>query len=92
MPARKEEQPAGEAGTHLDCIHRVLDHLADLLVSAAKRDHIQVGGDGRQHIVEVVRHAAGKLADCFQTLRLRQRCLCLLTQRHLVLKIGEGGP
>ena len=25
--ARKDEQPAGEAGTHLDCIHRVLDHL-----------------------------------------------------------------
>ena len=90
LPVRKDEQPAGEVGTHLDCIHRVLDHIADLLVSAAKRDRIQVGGDGRQHIVEVVRNAASKLADCFHALRLRQRCLCLLAQRHLTLKIGEG--
>jgi hypothetical protein len=67
-----------------------LDHRADLLVRAAKGDRIQVGGYGCQHIVEVVRNAAGKLAECFQTLRLRQRSLCLLTQRHLALKIAEG--
>ena len=68
LPVRKDEQPVGEAGTHLDCIYRVLDRIADLLISAAKCDRVQVGGDGRQDIVEVVRHTAGKLADCFQAL------------------------
>jgi len=46
LPAGKEEQLAGEAGTHLDGIHCALDHRADFLVGAAKRDRIQVGGNG----------------------------------------------
>ena len=54
------------------------------------RGSVQVRGNGRQHIVEVVRHAAGKLTECFHALRLRPQYLCLLAQRYLTFKLGEG--
>ena len=36
FPARKDEKPASEAGTHLYYIHHVLDHLVDLLVGSCE--------------------------------------------------------
>src|SRR3546814_17423718 len=53
--------------------------------------------DDRQHIVEIMRDAAGQLADGFHLLRLAQLRLRLLAVAHLAaqrnVRLGEfGGP
>ena len=106
LAARERQQGAGQLGAALDAVHGVLDALLDLgQAVGAARDQLQVAADDLQQVVEVVRHAAGQLADGLHFLGLLQRGLGaphglhpgqvgadVAAHRVDVLVVGRGGP
>ncbi len=74
--AREGQQPLDQLDAALRRLHgrvEVIAHFAALAQLLAQR--LQIAGDHGEHIVEVVRQAAGELADGFHFLRLHQRGL-----------------
>ena len=81
------QQVLGQLGAALG---RVVDHLGDRrqdagLSATASLENFDGAGDDGENIVEVVRHAAGKLADRFHLLRLAE-----LRFRGLLPRSGRG--
>ena len=55
-------------------------------------EHFQIGDDRRQNIVEIVRDAAGELADRLHLLRLAELILHLLAAGQVANEAGEDPP
>jgi len=49
---------------------RGFEQFCDMLVAAALCREVEIAGDHRQQVVEIVRNAAGELADRLHLLRL----------------------
>ena len=79
----------GELGATLDAAHRGIDPaLRPGVLERRLPQQLQVAGDHLQHVVEVVRHAAGELADRLHLLRLVQRRL----HRQALFLAAPQGP
>ncbi len=76
--ARECEQPGCKLRRTIGCVHRCVEHGGDIAV--AFRHAFSRKCDGRhdhgQHVVEVVRHTPGQLADCFHLVDLTKLRLC----------------
>ena len=91
--ARLQRLPAGEGEQMLDqlaaALRRLVDHLGGFLqrrpVLQARDQRFRGAGDHGQHVVEVVRDAAGQLADGVELLRLLQLALGLAPLRNVVI-------
>ena len=70
-PAERQE-PAGEPRTHAGGLFGPADEITIHLVFKSHVEQLEIAGDDCQQIVEVVREAAGQLADRFHLLRLSQ--------------------
>jgi hypothetical protein len=71
--AGEGEQPAGQLGAAQRSFDRFLHQLDDLVVVFDQRPgEIEVAQDHSQHVVEIVRHPAGQIADRLHLLRLAQ--------------------
>ena len=70
--AREGEQPGGQIGGARGCVRRGFDELADVGLAARQLalDQVHGAGDDREHVVEIMRDAAGELADRFHLLHL----------------------
>ena len=81
LAAREGEQAVGERRRALRRALRRVDVAVDVLdrgpAPMPRLQQLQAAGDAGQQIVEVVRDAAGELADRFHLLRLAQRLLGL---------------
>ena len=87
------EQPLGELGAELGGLLRLLENLAILRVLEPPLEHLEIAGDHREKIVEVMGDAAGELADGLHLLRLAQLLLHLDPRREVADEAGEdGGP
>ena len=93
------EQLAGQLGAAPDRRFRLAQPLRDLLVAGREpAQQLQVVGDHLQDVVEVVRHAAGELADGVHLLRLAQlllgsaQDLCTRPLRRQVAADGADEP
>ena len=92
LPAREGQQPVGQRRGPLG---RALgrDDVAVEVAEPALRDprlqQLQAAGDAGQQVVEVVRQAAGELADRLHLLRLAQRLLGLPQRLGLLLLGGD---
>nr|GEU28229.1 hypothetical protein [Tanacetum cinerariifolium] len=72
----ERQQVAGQAGAALDAGQRIVEPALDVgPVVHQRRDQLQITRDNLQQIIEIVRHAAGQLADGFHFLGLLQRRL-----------------
>ena len=75
LPARERQQPVGEGGRPADRLLPQGD-VAPGPFGAARSEpglqHLQAGPDGGQQVVEIVRDAAGELADRLHLLALAQ--------------------
>ena len=84
------EQLAGELGSALHGLGGVLHPALDLVpVVGRVADQLQVAGDRLQQVVEVVRDAAGQLADRLDLLGLHKRRLGPLAMLHLGAELIE---
>ncbi len=75
LTAREGEQPVGEGGGAVHRLARTFDETGRLIHTAlrdAALRHFHTAADGLQHIVEIMRDAAGELADRLHFLRLPQ--------------------
>jgi kynureninase len=54
---------------------------------AAPRD-VEAANDDREHVVEVVRYAAGQLTDRFHLLELAHLGLCRSTRQDLFIELA----
>ena len=70
-------------------LQRLLDMLALLEIGEIRMEHLQIGDDRRQVIVEIMRDAAGELADRLHLLRLPELLLHLLAARQVADEAGE---
>ena len=78
LPAGKCQQLSGQLGGALHGLGDRVDVApAALFRQFAAAQEVGRGADDGQEIVEIVRHAAGQLADRFHLLRLPQRFLAL---------------
>ncbi len=84
LPPAEGEQAAGEIGAVLGGTPHRLRELTQVVVLDMGGEHIGIEQNRGQHVVEVVRHAAGQLADRFHALRLRKLSLG-------VLAVGDVG-
>ena len=83
--AREGEQPAGQRGGALRALQRHVAGARDARSTAGDggkcgnlaADHVEPAQDDGEQVVEVVRDAAGELADGLHLLRLAQRFLGL---------------
>ena len=76
---RKREQPVGEGLAAVRCRKSPRDRLVQgPVIVDAFSDQLQVAADHSQQIVEIMRHAAGELADDLHLLGLAQLLLALL--------------
>ena len=97
LPAAEGEQAMGELRGVAGALHGHLDRtdepcgpfrsVAGLALEPAA-DHVEIAEDDGEQIVEVVRHAAGELADGLHLLRLDQARLRLDPPRRLGLELG----
>jgi hypothetical protein len=73
LPAGECEQLACQRCAPLRCFFDCLDSPQASGVTARQPfQRMDVAGDDHQEIVEIMRHAAGELAQCIELLRLRQ--------------------
>ncbi len=74
LPTGEGQQLPRQLGTALDGGAGCIDPLRRATVGLHQRlQQLQIAGDHLQHVVEVMCHAAGELADGFELLRLIQR-------------------
>ncbi len=79
LAAGEGEQALGEVGTLEGGVERLLAELAHVgIVLAAHDQHVEAADDDGEQVVEVVGHAAGKVADGLHLLRLAELGLDLL--------------
>ena len=71
--AREGQQVPGEAGAAGDGAAHRLEHARTRRPAAGALEQLQAAGEHREQVVEVVRDAAGQLAERFHLLRLAQR-------------------
>ena len=92
LAARECQQPVRELRGTAGALQRMLERLLQLgdevtgLLRDAALDGVEIAEDDRQQVVEVVRDAAGELADGFELLRLAQGLLGLASQLRLGLQ------
>ncbi len=79
------EQPPGEGGPALDALASAGKQRPDVSIPARQpsRNQFQAAAHHRQHVVEVVRDAAGELANRLQPLQVAQLGFGLLAPFHL---------
>ena len=97
--AREGEQPAGQRGGALRALQRHLLGARDPRDRGRRRqfghlpaDHVEAAEDDGEQIVEVVRDAAGELADRFHLLRLPEQFLGLLASLVLRFQLRACVP
>ena len=94
LGAGEGEQTAGQRGGAGGAFHRIVEvhhHLAPRAVEAAQRK-VDAADDDGEHVVEVVRDAAGELADRFHLLDLAKLGLGGLALGGLRLQRLVGLP
>ncbi len=88
--AREGEQALGERGRALGAERGMLERAREAVgigvAAAGALRGLEVAQDHRQQVVEIVRHAAGELADAFHFLRLGE----LLLGAHQLLLRGAA--
>jgi hypothetical protein len=73
LAARECQQFARQSGAAPDRAQRAAENLMALrAVGKIRFQQLQVAGDHRQHVVEVMRDATGQLADGVESLRMRE--------------------
>ena len=75
LPAREREQPLGQLRGPLGADQRVVERAFGARLDHAALGDAEIADDDGQQVVEVVRDAAGQLADRLHLLRLPQRLL-----------------
>jgi hypothetical protein len=100
LAAGESEQALGQGGTALCGAAGAIDQAARAVVAVeASSQHFEIAEDRHQEVVEVVRQAAGKLAEAVELLHLvhlRQRLLALRralldAALELGIRLGELG-
>src|ERR1019366_7574186 len=90
LAAAEGEQLIGQRGGPIRCFENLFRITAQRVQGRKLiQDHPVVACDYGEHIVEVVRHAAGQAAHGLHLLRLRQLCFQGLTQADIT---DEGDP
>ena len=79
----------GQLGAVLDRVLGFAQHLALTRVIEAGLEHLEIAGDHRQKIIEVVRDAPGQLADRLHLLRLPELLLHFLAARQIANEPGK---
>jgi hypothetical protein len=72
LAAPEREQPPGEIGAALGGGAHRLGERPQRVALDLVRQHVGIEQDRGQHVVEVVRNAAGELADRFHALGMRE--------------------
>ena len=75
----------------LRCLLGLLKNLAILRLLEALLQHLEVAGDDREKVVEVMSDASGELADGFHLLRLTELLLHLDPCREVADETGKDG-
>ena len=91
LPPPEGEQPLGQLGAELGGLLGLLENLALLRVLEPPLQHLEIAGDHREKIVEVMGDAPGELADGLHLLRLAQLLLHLDARREVADEAGEDG-
>ena len=91
LPAREREQVAGEVGAALDRTAHAVERAPARRGIAARLDQADAVENDLQQVVEVVRHAAGELAQRLQLLRMPQGLLGMAKPRLLLQPLGHVG-
>ena len=91
LPARERQQMARQVGAALDGAAHAVERGPARGGVAAQLDQADAVEDHLQQVVEVVRHAAGELAQRLQLLRVPQGVLGLAQPRLLVEPLGDVG-
>ncbi len=97
---RLDDLLAGEGEQTVREVRGALRRLADLPQLRLQRmrgaepgvDQIRVAEDHRQHVVDVVRDAAGQAADALELLHLRQLLFQPAPLRHVLLRLRQRRP
>ena len=93
LAARKRQELMGQDRRARGCVHRRVHHPLQTLVAALRQPPLQclqIAGDHRQQIVEVMCDAAGELADRLHLLRLPQAFLGGLLLGQVTRHLGEA--
>ena len=80
LTPRKGQQALGQGGRAVGCAHRriqIARHHDGLFARLPGFRQFQAAGDAGEQVVEIMREAAGQLADRFHLLGLQQRLLRL---------------
>ncbi len=72
LPPPEGEQPLGQLGAELGGLLGLLENLALLLIPEPPLEHLEIAGDHREKIVEIMGDAPGELADRLHLLGLAQ--------------------
>ena len=92
LTPRERQQPVDEGAGALGRFQGAVDQaLFALAPDAAPGQHVEGAQDGREQIVEVVRHAAGELAHALQLLGLEQGLLRLGQDPLVREPLGDVG-
>ena len=87
--ARKRQQPLGQRSAALGALQGAIDQTMQLgIVRHALAQQIEIAHHGHQQVVEVVRDAAGELADRLHLLRLPQLFLRLFAGGNFLHQFG----
>ncbi len=86
---RERQQALGQRGAALGALHRALDQAVQpRIVGDALAQQIEIAHHRHQEIVEIMRDAAGELADRLHLLRLPQLLLCLFARGDFLHQLG----
>ena len=83
------EQLSSELRAILRRVVSLFGELALLGIAETRGEHFQIGDDRRQEVVEIVRDAAGELADRLHLLRLAKLVFDLLAAGEVADEAGE---
>ncbi len=84
LAPREREQPARQIGAPHRCVDCFARQIVDLrVVLPGFQQDVEIADDDAKQIVEIMRHAAGEIADRLHLLRLDQSRLGLLAFGHL---------
>ena len=87
--ARERQQPLRQRGAALGALQRAVDQpMQPRIVGHALAQQIEIAHHRHQQIVEIMRDAAGELADRFHLLRLPQLLLGLFARGDFLHQIG----
>ena len=88
LPPSDDEQAVGEPAAHLRRLVRTTQQVARLVIQLPQTQQLQITRDHGQEIVEVVRHAARKLANGLEFLRSEKGGLRFLAPLDFVAQSG----